>query len=148
MARLIGIDYGTKRIGLAIGDRSTRIAMPWKIVQATGDPKTDAANVLKQIIDSGEKIELFVVGLPKNMDDTEGPQADITRTFGDVLKNISGADVYYQDERLSSFAAESLFKPTMQDRLRSQRKNIKSPKNKKTLDAVAAAVILQTFLEK
>jgi putative Holliday junction resolvase len=148
MARIIGIDYGTKRIGLAIGDRSTGLAMPWKIVPGSGNPQADAKNVLKLIATSGETVDLFVIGLPKNMDDTEGPQVTLTRTFGDALKEASGVEITYQDERLSSFAAETLFQPSMQDRLRPQRNKGKSKKNKKPLDAVAAAVILESYLRK
>jgi putative Holliday junction resolvase len=151
MRRLIGIDYGSKRIGLAIGDRASGISMPWKIVAGQNDPERDAKIVLKEIESAGEKAELFVVGLPQNMDDTEGPQAELSRKFGGYLAEASGVEVVYQDERLSSFAAESKFQPSMQERLkpqRGQRGRGKMKKKKKSFDAVAAAVILESYLQK
>jgi putative Holliday junction resolvase len=150
MGRIIGIDYGTKRIGLAIGETITRIAMPWKILPGRGDPEMDAGNVRKFLIVEGEKAELFVVGLPKNMDETEGPQAELSRKFGESLAMMTGVAVVYQDERLSSFTAEKKFAPTMRERIRDHRGRESrggSKKKKKAIDAVAAAVILESYLQ-
>lgn len=150
MGRIIGIDYGSKRIGLAIGETVTQIAMPWKILPGRGDPTVDAENVHKMLVSEGEKAELFVVGLPKNMDETEGPQAAICRKFGESLAAITGVRVLYQDERLSSFTAETKFAPTMSERMRDRRggeSRGRSKKKKKAIDAVAAAVILESYLQ-
>jgi putative Holliday junction resolvase len=146
MGRIIGIDYGAKRIGLAIGETVTRIAMPWKIVPGQNDPVADAQNVHLLLKKEGEQVELFVVGLPKNMDGTEGTQAEISRKFGDSLSAATGAKVVYQDERLSSFTAEKKFAPTMRDRVRDRGGSTKK-KSKKPIDAVAAAVILESYLQ-
>lgn len=145
MGRIIGIDYGTKRIGLAIGETVTRIAMPWKILPGLNDPEGDAEAVHKLLKSEGERAELFVVGLPKNMDGTEGPQAELSRKFGESLSARMHLEVVYQDERLSSFTAEKKFVPTMRERMKDHRN--KSKKKKKPIDAVAAAVILESYLE-
>jgi putative Holliday junction resolvase len=146
MGRIIGIDYGTKRIGLATGETVTRIAMPWKILPGLNDPESDAENIHKMLKSEGERAELFVVGLPKNMDGTEGPQAELSRRFGESLSALTGVGVAYQDERLSSFTAEKKFAPTMRERIRGQQGGAKK-KKKKAIDAVAAAVILESYLE-
>ncbi len=145
MGRIIGIDYGTKRIGLAIGETVTQIAMPWKILPGRDDPAVDAEIVYKLLMAEGEKAELFVVGLPKNMDGTEGPQAEICRKFGEHLSVVSGIEVVYQDERLSSFTAERKFGLTLRERMKDRRN--KPAKKKKPIDAVAAAVILESYLQ-
>jgi len=146
MGRIIGIDYGTKRIGLAIADTITRIAMPWCILDAANDPVRDAAAVVRKLADAGENPERFVVGLPTNMADaTEGPQAKISRTFGEALNQQSGVPVEFQDERLSSFAAEALFR--LDQRSQRNKRPAKKIKPKKPLDAVAAAVILGSYLK-
>ena len=78
----------------------------------------------------------LVLGLPLNMDGTVGPQAKLVQAFGTVLAAQTGLDVHYVDERLSSFAADELLRPA----------ELTRKKKKGVQDAVAAAVILQTFL--
>lgn len=146
MGKIIGIDYGAKRIGLAIADTITRIAMPWHVLVGQNDPVKDAETVLLKLQSEGERVEAFVVGLPVNMDDTEGPQAKLTRTFGEILATTSGLTVHYQDERLSSFAAEKMFHSPLKSRLRGRPE--KAHKPRRPLDAVAAAVILEAFLQR
>ncbi len=135
MGCIIGIDYGTKRIGLAAGDTDRRVASPLTTVIAQGDVAAHAQAVL-QYADAYD-VEAFVVGLPLNMDDTEGPQAKTTRRFGDQLALIASKPVHYWDERLSTFAADELLDTV--DLTRAKRKSIQ--------DAVAAQVILQSFLD-
>jgi len=146
MGRIIGIDYGAKRIGLATADPVMRIAMPWLVIAGQDDPEKDAQVILQKIAAVGEKVELFVIGLPRNMDDTEGPQAKLTRDFGKILADKSGIGVKFHDERLSSFTAEKMFTTSLKERL--QKRPPKKAKPKKPLDAVAAAVILDSFLQK
>lgn len=81
--------------------------------------------------------DAFVVGLPANMDGTEGPQAALSRRFGDALARVSGKPVHYSDERLSSVTARELLGPAALTR----------KKQKAVRDAVAAQVILQGFLD-
>ena len=135
MGCIIGIDYGTKRIGLAVGDVERRLASPLSTVGAQGDVAAQAQAVL-QYADAYD-VDAFVVGLPLNMDDTEGPQAKTTRRFGDQLARIAAAPVHYWDERLSTFAADELLDTA--DLSRAKRKSLQ--------DAIAAQVILQGFLD-
>ncbi len=130
--RYLAIDYGTKRVGLAICDESEIIASPLSVIEG-------GKNLLKEICDivKAENIQAIVLGLPLNMDDTEGPSAKAVLRFATHLKGQLNIPVHLQDERLSSFIAEE--KLISADYKRSQRK--------KRLDAVAAAEILKTFLE-
>src|SRR5438128_747339 len=81
MQRWLGIDYGTRRIGTAIGDTQLRIASPAKVIDARGEPTRDA----RAVSDLGAALEVdgFVVGLPLSMDDTDSDQTRLTRRFAD-----------------------------------------------------------------
>ena len=133
--RYMGIDYGAKRIGLAVGDLRTRMAMPLTIVPGRGDLDADARAVLGK----GNEFDVaaFVVGLPLNMDGSEGEQAGIARSFGARLAELSGTSVEFWDERLSTFAAEDLMRES----------DIASGKGHHRVDAVAAQLMLQGFLD-
>ena len=130
--RYLAIDYGTKRTGLAICDPTETIVSPLAVVQSK-------KGLLKQISEfiKTENIEAIVLGLPLNMDDSQGPQAKLVLKFSEQLKNGLHIPVYLQDERLSSFAAE--------DKLSSA--NLTGSKVAERLDAIAAAEILNDFLE-
>ncbi len=135
MQRYLGIDYGTKRIGLAVGDDGTRIASPIETIESFND----VADLVRRIAAVAEEyqVDAFVVGLPMNMDGTEGEQAKITRRFGDRLEHATGKDVHYFDERLSSASARELLQPA----------DLTRKKRHAREDAVAAQVILQAFLD-
>ena len=135
MPRYLGIDYGTKRIGLAISDPDGRMASPLSIVPARSDLQGNARAVMAAA--EGYEADEIVVGLPTNMDDTEGPQAKLTREFGRALGRVSGLPVHYWDERLSTFAADALIRPAEMTRMQRRRRR----------DAVAAQLILQAFLD-
>ena len=130
----MAIDHGSRRIGLAIGDTATGIASPLKTIQAAGNPRADAAAVLAQALQFD--VDAFVVGLPLNMDGTEGPQAKTTQVFGEALAEASGKPVHYWDERLSSFTAEELI----------QGEELTRKKKRSRVDRLAAQIILQEFL--
>lgn len=130
--RYLAIDYGAKRTGLAICDAAETIASPLDVVQGE-------AEVLKRIAEvvGGEKVEAVVLGLPLNMDGSEGPQARLVRKFAERLRREIDVPVHFQDERLSSFTAGE--KLTVAEFAPEERR--------KRLDAVAAAQILEDFLE-
>jgi putative Holliday junction resolvase len=130
--RYLAIDYGDKRTGLAICDAAETIASPLTVIHGQKD-------LLKKITDivEAEKVEAIVLGLPLNMDDSQGPQAKLVFKFADQLKACIDIPVNFQDERLSTFSAEE--KLAAADFTRG--------KKKKRLDAVAAAQILESFLE-
>ncbi len=131
MARWLGIDHGTKRIGVAVGDSEAKIASPVAQLDA-GDPE-----LLRRI---GRLIEEYgavgvVVGWPINEDESEGPQAALAREFARLVERESGTDVRLWDERLSSFEADDKLKGLFTRRDKRRRH-----------DAVAAAAFLRDFL--
>ena len=133
--RICGIDYGTVRIGLAVGDLEGGIASPLATLNAPGN----VDDQVRVIIEAAAAYDVgqWVVGLPLNMDDTEGPQAKTTRDFGRRLEAISGKTVHFFDERLSSVTADELLAPA----------ELTRKKHKARRDRVAAQVILQSFLD-
>ena len=135
MPRFLGIDHGSKRIGLAVSDPGATLASPLTTIDAATNFSDQVAAVLTCAREY--EIDAFVVGLPLNMDDTEGKQAKTVRRFGTELARISGKPVHYWDERLSSHAAEDLLRPA----------ELTRKKHKARLDRVAALVILQGFLD-
>jgi putative pre-16S rRNA nuclease len=137
MPRILGIDYGTKRIGIAIGDAETRIATPLKTLPGRGDTVNDAAGIAE--LAAQEEAAAIVVGLPISMNETESPQTKLTRKFAADLARLAAKPVHLQDERLSSFAADE----SMQQAGLDPRKR----KHRGVSDRVAAQKILQAYLD-
>jgi len=135
MPRYLAIDYGTKRMGFAVSDPSGTIATPLCAIRASGEPAADAERAAR--IGAREQIDEFVVGLPLNMDDTEGPQAKLCRAFAEALARLTGRTVHLQDERLSSFAAEQVLRQA----------ELSAKRRKELQDSLAAQVILDAFLK-
>ena len=131
--RYLAIDYGIKRTGLAICDRNETITSPLAVIEGQ-------KGLLKRIEDiiKTEGVGAIVLGLPLNMDDSEGPQAKLVLKFSEQLKADLGIPIFLQDERLSSFIAEEKIAAA----------ELTRKKKKKRLDAIAAAEILQAFLER
>jgi len=130
--RYLAIDYGAKRIGLAVCDAAETIASPYGVLHGQKDLIQRIGRVV-----ASENIEAVVLGLPLNMDDSEGPQAKKVRAFAKELQSHLRVPVYFQDERLSSFGAEQKL----------QEIGLSKAKRLERLDALAAAEILQAFLE-
>jgi len=130
--RYLAIDYGTKRTGLAICDAGETITSPLTVIQ-NREPLPEK---IAQIVET-ENVGAVVLGLPLNMDGSEGPQTQLVLKFADRLQAHLRIPVYLQDERLSSFGAEEKLAPA----------NLSRGDKKKRLDAVAAAEILEAFLE-
>ena len=130
--RYLAIDYGEKRTGLAVCDAGETIASPYGVLHG----QKDLAKEIGRIVAS-ENIEAVVLGLPLNMDDSEGPQARKARAFGQQLKSQIRVPVHLQDERLSSFGAEKKLEEI----------GLTKGKKRERLDALAAAEILEAFLE-
>ncbi len=136
MARFLGVDYGKKLIGLAIGDDGLRIASPLDTLAGSGRIEQDARAVLQRAADEGA--DSIVVGLPLNMDGSVGPQAVLTRNFVAALRKGGAIQVEEQDERLSSFAAdEALAAGGLSRKGRASRR-----------DMLAAQMILQAYLDR
>jgi putative Holliday junction resolvase len=131
--RYLAIDYGQKRTGLAICDAHETLASPVTVITGQGGIIDKIAKVIRD-----EEIQAVVMGLPLNMDGTESSQTRRVRQFADQLTRNIDIPLHFQDERLSSFDAEQKLAGL----------GITRKKKKKHLDAVAAASILQTFLDK
>ena len=137
--RYLAIDYGNKRTGLAICDKSEKIVSPFAVIQSN----KDLIGKIQQIVEQ-QNVGALVVGLPLNMDDSQGKQAKIVCKFSDELKSKLKIPIYLQDERLSTFSAQEKLKELSFQK--SQKKKLLH-KEKRMLDALAAAEILQTFLD-
>lgn len=135
MTRILGIDYGTRRIGIAIADRETKIATPLTTIDGRNDVTRDARAVVD--LATRETAAEFVVGLPLNMDGTDSEQTALTRRFSGELERLSQLPVHLFDERLSSYAADAV----MDDA------GIRQKGRKGLTDRVAAQKILQAFLD-
>jgi putative Holliday junction resolvase len=133
--RYLGVDVGRARIGLALADDVLRTARPLRAVA-----RRDDAATLADIGETAREYEVgrIVVGLPLNMDGTEGPSARLARAFAEKLSGALGLPAELHDERLSTFEAEA--------RLRDQGFSGKDRRSR--VDAEAAAVILQGWLER
>lgn len=135
MARLLGVDLGTRRIGLALSDTRGTIASPAGVLSSSGSPEKDARQVLVRAAQHGASG--IVVGLPVNMDGSEGPQARNARQFAALLRASGSLPVELWDERLTSFQAdEHLLAAELSRSARKRRR-----------DAIAAQVMLQSFLD-
>ncbi len=134
-SRLAGLDLGTKTIGIALSDPGLRIATPFHTIRRTKFGK-DAADLLT--LCAGEKVGGLILGLPINMNNTEGPRAQATRAFLRNLAPLTDVPVVLWDERLSTAAAErAMIEADLSRKKRAQK-----------IDAAAAAFILQGALDR
>ncbi|HSU68631.1 MAG TPA: Holliday junction resolvase RuvX [Tepidisphaeraceae bacterium] len=137
--RTLAIDYGTRRVGLALSDEGGKFATPYDVLKVTS-PQQALDLVLAVVRKEG--VQRVVVGLPLNMDDSIGPAARGTLQWAGGLASEAGLPVVYVDERLSSFSVEQ----GLIDRKRGGEKITRGQK-KQILDALAAAQFLQEFLD-
>ncbi len=143
--RYLGVDWGAKRIGLALGDAEGGVVCPLKMIHARPGLKENARAIL-QIAEEYDAAEI-VIGLPLNMDGTEGPQAKLARSVAEAIRKIIGSrtpreaglplEVHLHDERLTSHAANE----------RLAQRQLTHKKKKARHDAVAAQILLQSFVE-
>lgn len=133
--RVLGIDLGSKRIGIAASDRSGTIATPLAVLKRSGSLPADYKAIAALVLE--EEAVAVVVGLPLNMDGTEGAAARNARVEAERLTTVVGVPVYVHDERRSTVEA---------DRMMLER-NMNAIERRKVVDKVAAAVILQSWLD-
>lgn len=132
----IGLDVGDVRIGVAVSDLMGLTANPRETyVRKKDDINADIAYFCEYA--KREDADAFVLGLPKNMDGSEGPRAEVTRQFGDMLAAESVLPVIYQDERLTTVSAERMLIEA----------DVRREKRKQVIDKVAATIILQSYLD-
>lgn len=139
--RVVGIDAGTRRIGLAMSDATAVLASPWKAVSATGDPRMDAERLAEtiqlELARLDESLQAIVVGHPRRLDGSPTQITGHVEALAGALRELVQVPVVLQDERLTSLEAEA--------RLAEREKDWRTRKQK--LDAAAAAVMLQDYLD-
>lgn len=134
MGKALGIDFGTKRVGLALSDRSNIIASPYRTLNYVSEK--DLITQLDTVV-SENNIEILVLGLPINMKGEDTVQTKKVRNFKEILSTLQ-IPIVFEDERLSSVSAiNSLIL-----------QNVKTGHNKPEIDKTAAAIILQQYLDK
>jgi putative holliday junction resolvase len=134
-SRLLALDIGDKRIGVAVSDPTRTLAKPVETIHRK-NTRLDLARVANLV--EQHEAAAIIVGLPKNMDGTEGEQASKVRAFAEKLSGEMGLTVHFEDERLSTFTAIE----------RLVERGIKTGENRDLVDMEAAAVILESFLDR
>ncbi|MGC4122491.1 MAG: Holliday junction resolvase RuvX [Myxococcales bacterium] len=134
MRRALGLDVGDKTVGLALSDALGITAQGLPTVRRMGF-QADLEAVAG--VCSEHAVEVLVVGLPLNMDGSEGPRAEKSRKFGDALAAKAGIPIEYQDERLTTVQAERVLLEA----------DVSRQKRKKVIDKLAAQVILQSWMD-
>lgn len=133
--RIMAIDYGDMRTGIAVSDINETLASPYCVIKENYRPHL--ADKIVDIIDK-EKITKAVIGLPRNMDGSYGYRCDECRLLGDEILNKTEIDIVYEDERLTTVMAHSIL----------SNNNVRGKKRKNVVDAVSAVMILQSYLDK
>lgn len=131
---IMGVDLGHARTGIAVCDKREILASPVKVITAYTNEKVAAevTALAKEL-----RAEKIVVGLPRNMDGSEGESAQNARAFATLLQESTGLPVVMQDERGTTVTAHGYLNET----------NVRGKKRKQTVDAVAAVIILQNYLD-
>jgi len=131
----MGIDYGDKRTGIAVTDGLGHMAFGVATLSEGGMRNTALAAAK---IASERKVEKIIVGLPKNMDGSEGESAKKIRAFADILAEYTNAEILFADERLSTAQAHRYMNET----------DTRGKKRKAAIDTLSAQIILQSYLDK
>jgi putative Holliday junction resolvase len=134
MRRIVGLDVGERRIGVAVSDPLGLTAQPLHVIERRGI-KADIAALAASLAQF--EVASFVAGLPLEMSGREGPQAERVRAFGRRLEETTGIAVAYQDERLTSVQSERLLESA----------GVGRERRRGLLDKMAAALILQSWLD-
>ncbi|RIV18896.1 Holliday junction resolvase RuvX [Alicyclobacillaceae bacterium I2511] len=132
--RILGVDYGTVRIGLSLSDPSGILAHSLKMIHRLGDAQ--AAREIAEVV-RGEQVEKIVVGLPRHMNGEEGERAQQCRDFARRLENLTRVSVDMYDERLTSVQAERVLIAA----------DVSRKRRKQVVDAMAATLLLQGYLD-
>lgn len=133
MKRVMGIDYGDARTGVALSDLLCSIVGSTTVVPSRNREKAiaDIVRIAKE-----QEVGQIVVGLPRNMDGSEGPRAQLCREFAELLRDATGLEVIMWDERRTTVEAHNIL----------SQHNYHGQKRKNTVDAVAASLILEGYL--
>ena len=136
--RVMGLDVGSKTVGVAISDPLGFTAQGVEIIKINEEAKEFGFDRLGELVKEYQ-VDKFVVGLRKNMNNTEGPRVEASKAYGDKIKEIFNLPVDYQDERLTTVQAE---------RMLVEQADVSRDKRKKVIDKLAAQLILQNYLDR
>lgn len=133
--RLMGIDYGDARVGIALSDPLMIMSQGYKTIQNDG---TDALFEEIVAIIKEKEVTKIVIGLPKNMDNSQGFRTDATMEFAEKLKTFTDVEIDFSDERLTTVSAHGFLNEM----------NVRGKKRKGAVDTLSAALILETYMKK
>jgi putative Holliday junction resolvase len=133
--RALGLDLGSKRIGVAVGDRTGTIASPLQVLQRSGSVRRDHLAIAELVIE--EEADIVVVGLPLNMNGSSGPAAKAAIDEAAAMATVVGVPVVTFDERRTTVTADNAM---MEAKMRAQAR-------RRIVDKIAAAVMLQNWLD-
>ena len=136
--RIMGLDVGSKTVGVAISDPLGFTAQGVEIVRIDEEAGEFGFERLEELVKQ-YKVDKFVVGLPKNMNNTEGPRVEASKAYGEKINELFNIPVDYQDERLTTVQAE---------RMLLEQADVSRGKRKKVIDKLAAQLILQNYLDR
>ena len=136
--RIMGLDVGSKTVGIAISDPLGFTAQGLEIIQIDEEKEQFGFERLTELVEQ-YKVDKFVLGLPKNMNNTSGPRVEASKAYGEKIAELFQIPVEYQDERLTTVAAE---------RMLIEQADVSRSKRKKVIDKLAAQLILQNYLDR
>lgn len=135
MMRAVGIDLGSVRIGVAVAPDDVSVAVPYEVLARSGERARDHRALAGMVADVGA--EVVVIGLPTSLDGSEGPAAAAVRAEADEIAAVLDAPVVLHDERYTTVTAERMLAD----------QGVRGPARRDVIDKVAAAVILQSWLD-
>jgi len=135
--RIMGLDYGSKTVGVALSDPLGITAQPLETIVRKEENKLRKTYARIEAIIAEKGVETIVLGLPLNMNDTVGERATLTQTFAEGLERRTGLPIVYWDERLSTFSANEVLIES----------GVRREDRKKYIDQIAAVLILQAYLD-
>lgn len=133
--RLMGIDYGDARVGIALSDPLMIMSQGYKTIQNDGTDTLfcEIVEIIKE-----KEVTKIVIGLPKNMDNSQGFRTDATMEFAEKLKTFTDVEIDFSDERLTTVSAHGFLNEM----------NVRGKKRKGAVDTLSAALILETYMKK
>lgn len=136
--RIIGLDYGTKTVGVAISDETCLIAQPLMTIERKHANKLRQTYAKLEELIVEYKVDKIVLGYPKNMNNTEGERVEATKLFMEDIERRTGLPVVLMDERLTTIEADRILEAT----------GVAKSARKEHIDKMAAAIILQSYLDR
>ena len=135
--RIMGLDYGSKTVGVAISDELLITAQPLMTIERKSENKLRKTLAKIEELIKEYEVSFVVLGYPKNMDNSEGQRVAATKEFMEHIERRTGLEVYLQDERMTTVESERILKEA----------GVRREHRKEFVDKMAAAVILQSYLD-